>query len=144
MKNILLVIVFIILVSCSSTSKVTEVPITIEQQHTEYIKGELKDTISFRDSVYITDSIYIEEKGDTLYCYKTRVEYKYKTQYKYSIKKDTLCIRDSIPYPVTITEYKEVTTNVLYWYQKLLIYLGIGTIIIVLTMLGINYIKKVF
>jgi len=141
MKNIIIIILLCLITSCASTRKVTEVPVVVEQEHTEYVSSDTKDSTLVRDSIYVHDSIYVKEKGDTLYYYKYTTEYKDKIQYKYITKTDTLCIRDSIPYPVTVTEYKEVVTNKLTWLQQTLVYLGVLSLIVLLVTLGIKYIK---
>ena len=131
----------IILASCATTKKIQEVPVILDSDHTEYVSTDVKDSTLLRDSIYVHDSIYVKEKGDTLYYYKYTTEYKDRIQFKYINKTDTVCITDSIPYPVTVTEYKEVVTNKLTWLQQSLVYLGILSLIVLLVTLGIKYIK---
>ena len=56
------------------------------------------------DSIYIYRDRYLDKGRDTVYLRETEIEYRYK------LLLDTICIiqRDSIPYPVTIVETKEV------------------------------------
>ena len=76
-------------------------------------------------------------KADTVYKY---VE---KLNTRYIFKKDTICVRDSIPVPITIketvTEIKEV--NILHWWQKVLITVGAGFILAILIILGFKLSK---
>lgn len=115
MKNLLLVLLILFSIACSTTRTV-EVP--IETVRTEYI-----NKIQY-DSVYIKDSIDKFIKEDTVYLYKQH------TLFKYKYFTDTVVKIDSIPYPVTIETVKEV--NVLRWYQEALMYAGILFILIMI------------
>ena len=77
----------------------------------------LKETIWQKDSVWIHDSIYIHQKGDTVL-----VE-KWHTKWMERLLTDTVYQSkiDSIPYPVTVTEYVERKLN---WWQELRMHLG--------------------
>ena len=113
MKNFIITIILVtILCSCKST-KYIEVPVEVEKIKTEYI-------IDHRvDSIYEKDSINIYSKNDTIFIHKERI------RNKFIYKTDTIIKTDSIPY---LVETKTVTTkevNVLKWYQKILMYLGI-------------------
>lgn len=89
------------------------VPIPITK--TEYI-----NTFKY-DSIYVHDSIDRLVKGDTILIQK------WHTKYKEKIIKDTVIIRDSIPYYITIT--KVVEKNKLNFMQQLFVYLGIFTLV---------------
>lgn len=116
MKNFIITIVLVtILCSCRST-KYIEVPVEVEKIKTEYIVDHRVD------SIYERDSINIYSKSDTIFIYKQKV------QNKFIYKTDTVIKTDSIPY---LVETKTVTTkevNILKWYQKILMYLGIFTL----------------
>ena len=122
--------IVIILASCYSSKHIDreiesniETPVTIINTKIEY-----KDRLIY-DSLYIHDSIYTYIKEDTVYIYKE------KTRYKYYATKDTVLKQDTIRIPVTLrktikekeTEIKE--TNVLYWWQKLLMWLGVFVVL---------------
>ena len=113
MKNFIITIVLVtILCSCKSI-KYIEVPVEVEKIKTEYIVDHRVD------SIYEKDSINIYSKSDTIFIYKEKV------QNKFIYKIDTVIKTDSIPY---LVETKTVTTkevNILKWYQKILMYLGI-------------------
>lgn len=108
-----------------------EVPVVVTQEHTiESVKiDHVRDTLIQRDSIYH----YVQ--GDT-----TIIERWHHTQGVTNIYKvDTLHIYDSVPYPVTTTQIKEVTkvqeVNVLKWWQKLFIAIG-GIAIVALGLFG--------
>lgn len=100
----------LMLSACKTTTKLVEVPVEVVKK--EYIH----DTKI--DSVYIHDSIDRWQKGDTLYITK------WYTQYKYKINTDTIIRSDTIPKIIEITKEKEVEVNHIYWYQKLLMWVG--------------------
>lgn len=111
MKKIfsLLLIVFIF-TSCKTITKTVEVPVeTIKKEYITNVK---------HDSIFVKDSVDRWLKGDTLYIYKEH------TKYKYLNKIDTIIKTDSIPKLITINTTKEVKVNHIYWYQKILIYIG--------------------
>lgn len=114
-KFIMTIVLVFLLCSCGST-KYIEVPVEVEKVRTEYI-------IDHRvDSIYEKDSTDRYSKNDTIFIYKEKI----KNRFIY--KTDTIVRTDSIPYLVEtkITTTKEV--NVLKWYQKALMYLGIFTL----------------
>ena len=104
MKNLLIVLCAFLL-SCSSTRTI-EVP--VETIKKEYIYDTRIDSIIIRDSI---DRWY---RNDTVYIYKERVRFKYKTRLDTIIRTDTI--------PKILTVEKEV--NNIYWYQKLLMWIG--------------------
>ena len=126
MKKLVLVMLTILMLSaCKTTTKIVEVPVEVIKK--EYIH----DTKI--DSVYIRDSVDRWQKGDTLYITK------WHTKFKYINKVDTIVKTDSIPKIVSVE--KKVEVNHIYWYQKLLMWLG--GITIVLLIIVITYrVKK--
>lgn len=106
MKNLLIVLCAFLL-SCSSTRTI-EVP--VETIKKEYIYDTRIDSIIIRDSI---DRWY---RNDTVYIYKERVRFKYKTRLDTIIRTDTI--------PKILTVEKEVKVNNIYWYQKLLMWIG--------------------
>lgn len=122
MKNLLIVLCILLLLSCSTTRTI-EVP--VETIKKEYIYDTKIDSIIVRDSI---DRWY---KNDTTYIYKERIRFKYKTRI------DTIIRTDTIPKILTIE--KEVKVNNVHWYQKLLMW--IGSLSLVLLML---YLYKKF
>ena len=126
MKKLVFIMLAILMLSaCKTTTKIVEVPVEVVKK--EYIH----DTKI--DSVYIRDSVDRWQKGDTLYITK------WHTKFKYINKVDTIVKTDSIPKIVSVE--KKVEVNHIYWYQKLLMWLG--GITIVLLIIVITYrVKK--
>lgn len=98
----------------------------------ESVKTEYQDRV-IRDSIYLQDSIFLKIKGDTVYLEK------YKTLYKNRYLRDSIFVQDTIcvSYPVD----KIIEVNRLYWYQKFLVWIGVGGLTICLFWL-IKRIKK--
>ena len=116
----------LMLSACKTTTKIVEVPVEVVKK--EYIH----DTKI--DSVYIRDSVDRWHSGDTTYIYKEH------TKYKYILKKDTLIKTDTIPKIITMTKENRVEVNHIYWWQKLLMWLG-GAMIVVLMIIITHKLK---
>ena len=138
---VLVIVACVCFCSCKPVKEVqverVEVPVVVTQEHTiESVKiDHIRDTLIQRDSIYH----YI--KGDT-----TIIERWHHTQGQSIITRvDTLHIYDSVPYPVTTTQIKEVTkveeVNVLRLWQKLLMGIG-GISLVVFALLGAYRIGK--
>ena len=128
MKNLILVILLILVsTACKTTTKIVEVPVEVIKK--EYIH----DTKI--DSVYIRDSIDRWQKGDTLFITK------YSTKYKYLNRVDTILKVDTIPKIISTTIEKKVEVNHIYWYQKILMWLG-GIAVILLIVVITYKVKK--
>lgn len=117
MRKLLGIAIMIALLVCScTTTKFVEVPVkTIEK---EYIHNTRVDSVILRDSIDRWRS------GDTLYIYKERTKYMIKERV------DTVLRTDTITEVVRLTEVKEVKVNHLKWYQKWLMYLGGGSLVL--------------
>lgn len=90
MKNIILLIILLLLWSCSSRVKVVE---------QERVRTEWRDRLRIeRDSIYLHDSVQIERRGDTVFRDRWHVMTK-----RFSIH-DTVYISrvDSVPYAVYV------------------------------------------
>lgn len=118
MKNLLIVLCALLLLSCSSTRTI-EVP--VETIKKEYIYDTKIDSIIIRDSI---DRWY---RNDTVYIYKERVRFKYKTRLDTIIRTDTI--------PKILTVEKEVKVNNIYWYQKLLMWIGSLSLVLLISYL---------
>lgn len=138
---VLVIVACVCFCSCRPTKEVqverVEVPVVVTQEHTiESVKiDHIRDTLIQRDSIYH----YI--KGDT-----TIIERWHHVQGQSIITRvDTLHVYDSVPYPVTAAQIKEVTkveeVNVLRWWQKLLMGIG-GIALVVFALLGAYKIGK--
>lgn len=130
MKKILfLLFMTLLLGSCKVKEKIVEVPIPQIKTEIKYI-----DKVKY-DSIYLKDSVYIIQKGDTIY--NTKVAYRYK--YKYL--KDTITINKTD----TITKLQKITEikfqNQLNVVQKILIYIGLFSLLIFIIIIY-KYFKK--
>ena len=124
MKKILfLLFMTLLLGSCKVKEKIVEVPIPQIKTEIKYI-----DKVKY-DSIYLKDSVYIVQKGDTIY--NNKVAYRYK--YKYL--KDTVTVNKTD----TITKLQKVTEikvqNQLNIVQKVLMYIGLFSILLFLIIL---------
>lgn len=109
-RLLLIMLVTLILSACKTTTKIIEVPVEVVKK--EYIQNTRVD------SIFIRDSIDRWLKGDTLYITK------YSTKYKYVNRVDTIVKTDTIPKIVTVENKVEVEVNHIYWWQKLLMWVG--------------------
>ena len=126
MKKLVLIMLAILMISaCKTTTKIVEVPVEVVKK--EYIH----DTKI--DSVYIRDSVDRWQKGDTLYITK------WHTKFKYINKIDTIIKTDSIPKILSVV--KEVEVNHIYWWQKVLMWVG-GILSICIIISLIRKLKK--
>ena len=128
-KILFLLFMTLLLGSCKVKEKIVEVPIPQIKTEIKYI-----DKVKY-DSIYLKDSVYIIQKGDTIY--NTKVAYRYK--YKYL--KDTITINKTD----TITKLQKVTEikvqNQLNIVQKVLMYIGLFSILLFLIIIY-KYFKK--
>ena len=122
-KILFLLFMTLLLGSCKVKEKIVEVPIPQIKTEIKYI-----DKVKY-DSIYLKDSVYIIQRGDTIY--NTKVAYRYK--YKYL--KDTITINktDTITRLQKVTEIK--VQNQLNIVQKVLIYIGLFSILLFLIIL---------
>lgn len=125
MKKLLLVILLFIILGSCSTTKYVEVPVP-------QVKIEYRDRTSI-DTLIQNDSIIVKEKGDTVFLEK------YKYLYRIKELKDTVNVTDTVTVVKTIKVTKEV--NKLHNWQVILMILG-GAGIALLIYKLINFIKK--
>ena len=122
-KILFLLFMTLLLVSCKVKEKIVEVSIPQIKTEIKYI-----DKVKY-DSIYLKDSVYIVQKGDTIY--NNKVAYRYK--YKYL--KDTVIVNKTD----TITKLQKVTEikvqNQLNIVQKVLMYIGLFSILLFLIIL---------
>ena len=128
-KILFLLFMTLLLGSCKVKEKIIEVSIPQIKTEIKYI-----DKVKY-DSIYLKDSVYIVQKGDTIY--NNKVAYRYK--YKYL--KDTVTVNKTD----TITKLQKVTEikvqNQLNIVQKVLMYIGLFSILLFLIILY-KYFKK--
>lgn len=115
--------------SCTTT-KYIEVP--IETIKTEYAVKNVSDTTIIRDSI----DRYVA--GDTVYIYKLQQ----KTRVVNTI--DTVVKVDSIPYTVEVKTTVTEEVNVLKWYQKMFMCIGLLVSLFILFLIVEYFIKHKF
>lgn len=140
----LFILVIIALTSCRAVKYIdrtvvdsTEIEVPITNTKIEY-----RDRFLY-DSIYVHDSIFTLIKGDTVYVSKNKETNRLVNKADTIIKTDTIKIPVEITKTVTKTEIQVKETNILYWWQKSLMYLGFIVLISGIVFL-ITKIKKFF
>ena len=140
----LFILVIIALTSCRAVKYIdrtvvdsTEIEVPITNTKIEY-----RDRFLY-DSIYVHDSIFTLIKGDTVYVSKNKETNRLVNKADTIIKTDTIKIPVEITKTVTKTEIQVKETNILYWWQKSLMYLGLIVLISGIVFL-ITKIKKFF
>ena len=140
----LFILVIIALTSCRAVKYIdrtvvdsTEIEVPITNTKIEY-----RDRFLY-DSIYVHDSIFTLIKGDTVYVSKNKETNRLVNKADTIIKTDTIKIPVEITKTITKTEIQVKETNILYWWQKSLIYLGLIVLISGIVFL-ITKIKKFF
>lgn len=123
---LLVIIVSLLLSSCSISKRIQQ-----EYIHDTIVNTVYKDKIIF-DSIYKYDSIYVYTKGDTVFITKD------KYLYKYNYIHDTINTTDTIIKYVTKTEEKIVEKK--NWYIRIIVFIAL---ILFIYFIGLK-IKKLF
>lgn len=112
-KRIIVIVILLLLLLMTGCRSIEYVP--VDRVHTEYANRT--------DSIFLKDSVFIHEKkvNDTIFIDRGRV------QIKYISKHDTINKTDTIPIIRTVTITKVV--NKVYWWQVVLMTIGLGAII---------------
>ena len=121
----------LLLLCCSCTKRVYE---TQYVEQPVYIHDTLRSTIYSHDTTIVKDSVFFAVNGDTI------VRERYNTIERIKVAHDT--IMRFVEKPVEVVREKnvekQVEVNHIYWWQKLLMWMGgIGVVVI-----GIILIKK--
>lgn len=140
----LFILVIIALTSCRTVKYIdrtvidsTEIEVPITNTKIKY-----RDRFLY-DSIYVHDSIFTLIKGDTVYVSKNKETNRLVNKADTIIKTDTIKIPVEITKTITKTEIQVKETNILYWWQKSLMYLGFIVLISGIVFL-ITKIKKFF
>ena len=122
----IVLILLLILLCCSCTKRVYETQY-IEQP--VYLHDTLRSTIYSHDTTIVKDSVYLSIKGDTI------VRERYNTIERIKVAHDTIMRFVEKPVEVVSTKQvcKQVEVNRIYWWQKLLMWMGgIGIVVVVI------------
>lgn len=131
MKKIwLFILITIVFISCKTHTHIdktvidsTEIAVPITNTKIEY-----RDRLLY-DSIYVHDSIFTLIKGDTVYIYKNKETNYLINKVNTFIKTDTIKVPITITKTVTKTETQVKEVNKLYWWQRVLICLGLTVLI---------------
>ena len=114
---VIVLILLLILLCCSCTKRVYE---TQYVEQPVYLHDTLRSTIYSHDTTIVKDSVYLSIKGDTI------VREKYNTIERIKVAHDT--IMRFVEKPVEVVREKnvekQVEVNRIYWWQKLLMWIG--------------------
>ena len=131
--SVIIVLILLLLLICSACTKRVYETQYIEQP--VYLHDTLRSTIYSHDTTIVKDSVYFAIKGDTIF------KERYNTKWRIKVAHDT--IMRFVEKPVKVVREKnvekQVEVNRIYWWQKLLMWMGgIG-----LVMIGIILVKIV-
>ena len=134
----LFILITIVFISCKTPTHIdktvidsTEIAVPVTNTKIEY-----RDRLLY-DSIYVHDSIFTLIKGDTVYIYKNKETNHLINKADTFIKTDTIKVPITITKTVTKTETQVKEVNKLYWWQRVLICLGLTVLIF-----GVIHIKK--
>ena len=126
----LFILITIVFISCKTPTHIdktvidsTEIAVPITNTKIEY-----RDRLLY-DSIYVHDSIFTLIKGDTVYIYKNKETNHLINKTDTFIKTDTIEVPITVTKTVTKTETQIKEVNKLYWWQRLLICLGLTVLI---------------
>lgn len=134
----LFILITIVFISCKTPTHIdktvidsTEIAVPITNTKIEY-----RDRLLY-DSIYVHDSIFTLIKGDTVYIYKNKETNHLINKVDTLIKTDTIKVPITITKTVTKTETQVKEVNKFYWWQRVLICLGLTVL-----MFGVIYIIR--
>lgn len=122
---LLLILVTLLALVQASCTRTIYVPET--RTETEYIDRLRVDSLYLHDSIFVSE----KQKGDTIYV----TEYKYKVVDRLNIRVDSVCVVDSIPYPVEVPKVEYRTPAIMKWLAAI----GILAIILVIVRLWVRF-----
>ena len=114
---LIVLILLLLLLCCSCTKRVYETQY-IDQP--VYLHDTLRSTICSHDTTIVKDSVFFAIKGDTI------VRERYNTIERIKVAHDTIMRFVEKPVEVVSTKQvcKQVEVNRIYWWQKLLMWMG--------------------
>ena len=132
----IVLLLLLILICCSCTKRVYE---TQYVEQPVYLHDTLRSTIYSHDTTIVKDSVFFAVKGDTI------VRERHNTIERIKVAHDTIMRFVEKPVEVVITKEveKHVEVNRIYWWQKLLMWMGgIGLVVIGIILVKIVVNKK--
>ena len=133
---LIVILLLLLLLCCSCTKRVYE---TQYVEQPVYLHDTLRSTIYSHDTTIVKDSVFFAVKGDTIY------KERYNTIERIKVAHDT--IMRFVEKPVEVVREKnvekQVEVNRIYWWQKLLMWMGgIGVVMIGIILVKIVVNKK--
>ena len=113
----IVLLLLLILLCCSCTKRVYE---TQYVEQPVYLHDTLRSTIYSHDTTIVKDSVFFAIKGDTI------LRERYNTIERIKVAHDTIMRFVEKPVEVVSTKQvcKQVEVNRIYWWQKLLMWMG--------------------
>lgn len=133
----LVLFILIVLVFCTSCTK--KVYQTEYVETPVYFHDTLRTTIFSHDTTIVKDSVYFSIKGDTIF------KERYNTKWQIRVAHDTVMRFVEKPIEVVTTKEveKQVEVNRIFWWQKVLMWIGgIGVFVIGIILIKIVVNKK--
>ena len=132
----IVLLLLLLLLCCSCTKRIYE---TQYVEQPVYLHDTLRSTIYSHDTTIVKDSVYFAIKGDTIF------KERYNTKWQIKVAHDT--VMRFVEKPVEVVREnnveKQVEVNRIYWWQKLLMWMGgIGVVIIGIILIRIVVNKK--
>ena len=133
---LIVLLLLLLLLCCSCTKRVYE---TQYVEQPVYLHDTLRSTIYSHDTTIVRDSVFFAIKGDTI------VRERYNTIERIKVAHDT--IMRFVEKPVEVVREKnvekQVEVNRIYWWQKVLMWMGgIGVVVIGIILIKIVVNKK--
>ena len=133
---LIVLLLLLLLLCCSCTKRVYE---TQYVEKPVYLHDTLRSTIYSHDTTIVKDSVYFAINGDTI------VRERYNTIERIKVANDT--IMRFVDKPVEVVSNKEVEkhleVNHIYWWQKVLMWMGgIGVVVVGIILIKIVVNKK--
>ena len=129
-----MLLLLLLLLCCSCTKRVYETQY-IEQP--VYLHDTLRSTIYSHDTTIVKDSVFLAINGDTI------VRERYNTIERIKVAHDTIMRFVEKPVEVVSTKQvcKQVEVNRIYWWQKLLMWMG-GICVVVIGIMVNKMVNK--
>lgn len=119
---LIVLILLVLLLCCSCTNRICETQY-IEQP--VYLHDTLRSTIYSHDTTIVKDSVFFAIKGDTIY------KERYNTKWQIKVAHDT--VMRFVDKPIEVVREKQVEKQVevnhIYWWQKMLMWIGVFGIV---------------
>ena len=114
---LIVLLLLVLLLCCSCTKRVYE---TQYVEQPVYLHDTLSKVVFSHDTTIVKDSVYFAVKGDTIY------KERYNTKWQIKVAHDT--VMRFVDKPVEVVREKQVEKQVevnrIYWWQKVLMWMG--------------------